>query len=54
MGKLMEKERIFLKTDKYMKENMLMIRKKDLVYFTLMRIKSILDNGKMISHMEME
>ncbi len=51
--KLMEKEGIFMKMVRFMKVNILMIKKKDLVFFILVNTKNILVNGKMISLMVM-
>jgi hypothetical protein len=53
MEKLMEKEKICLKMGRFMKDNMLMIKKRVLEYFILMKIKNMLGNGKMIFLMGM-
>jgi hypothetical protein len=54
MVKFVEKERIFMKMDKFMKDNIWMMLKKGLVFLCLVKIKNMLENGKMISLMEME
>lgn len=52
MEKYTGKEKIYSKMDRFMKESIWKIKKMGLGFSILVRIKNILDNGKMTNPME--